>query len=108
MASSYAMTRTEKANVRSPSQTALLAVVLQPRALARVLQLRQRARLDLAHALAGDPHLGADRLERHGLLGGEPVAKLEHAALAPLQRLERLLEVGLADVLRHHLERRLL
>ena len=62
-------------------------------------------RLDLAHALARDADLGADRLERHRLVGGEAVAQLEHAALAPLERAQRRLEVRVAHVARDDLER---
>src|SRR3954465_15534369 len=48
---------------------------LEPACLARVLQLEESLRLDLAHALAGDTDLGADLLERHRALAREAVAQ---------------------------------
>src|SRR3954451_3077161 len=89
---------------RSPTDYLAVGRVLELQRLAGVLQLRERARLDLAHALARDADLGADRLERHRLPRRQAVAQLEHAALAPLELLERLLEVDRAEVVRDLLE----
>jgi hypothetical protein len=52
-----------------------------------------------------DPITCADVLERHRACGRQPVAQLEHAALAPRQRLERLLQRRLAQLVGDHLER---
>src|SRR5437016_11815137 len=82
-------------------------VLLELLSLARVLELRERLRLDLAYAFARDADLGADRLEGHGLLGREAVAELQDASLAPLERSQRGLEVALAHRRRHLLDRRL-
>ena len=57
----------------------------------------QRLRLDLADALAGHAHLVADVLEGHRALVAQAVAQLDHAALAPRERLEHLLQVGVAQ-----------
>ena len=52
-------------------------------------QRRHRCGLELAHPLAGEPELLADRLERRSL-AVEAEAQLEHAALPLGQLLQRL------------------
>src|SRR3954451_442117 len=90
---------------RSPTDYLAVGRFLELLRLAGVLQLRERPRLDLAHALARDADLGADRLERPRLPRGQAVAQLDHAALAPLELLQRVLEVHRAQVVRDLLER---
>jgi ADP-ribose pyrophosphatase YjhB (NUDIX family) len=52
---------------------------------ARVAQFRQRLRLDLTGALAGDAEAAADLLERPRRAVEEPVAQLDHLTLAVAQ-----------------------
>src|SRR3954452_16472221 len=61
------------------------------------LQLLQRLVLDLADALARDVERAADLVERARVLAAEPVAELEHAALAVAQILEGLEECFLGE-----------
>src|SRR4051812_39432667 len=91
----------------SPRQSlgALVLVAAQAVRVLRELQLRKRAGLDLAYSLARHADLGADVLQGHRAGWGEAVAQLEHAALAPRERLECLLERGLAELVRDDLER---
>src|SRR3954454_19985897 len=84
---------------------ALVLVAAQAVRVLRELQLREGAGLDLAYPLARYADLGADVLQGHRAGWGEAVAQLEHAALAPRERLERLLERGLAELVRDDLER---
>src|SRR5215211_1530922 len=107
----------EGMNQRRPSRTsakrsshteaACLRRVAQPLRLGQTLELLQRVVLDLANSLArhaeGAPHL----LERSGLVALEPVAHLDHLALAPGQRVERAADVLAAEVLARQLEGRL-
>src|SRR5690242_2351583 len=100
--------RTEEANARSlpaPRDQALLLVAAQAVRVLRELQLREGAGLDLAYSLARHADLGADVLQGHRAGWGEAVAQLEHAAFAPRERLERLLERGLAELVCDDLER---
>src|SRR3954468_23685858 len=58
--------------------------------LGEALKLLQRLVLDLADPLARHVERAADLVERPRMLAPEPVAQLEHAALAVAQVLERL------------------
>src|SRR5687768_14271755 len=75
--------------------------------LGEALQLLQRLVLDLADPLARDIERAADLVEGARVLAAEPVAELEHAALAVGQVLERLAERLLGEDLRRPLVRRL-
>src|SRR5438876_7748035 len=92
--------RTEKR-----TRVRLVDVAAQALRVLRELQLREGAGLDLAYALARHADLGADVLEGHRAGGREAVAELEHAALAPGERLQRLLQRRLAELVGDHLER---
>src|SRR4051794_9553534 len=95
------------ASCRTPCQSlgALVLVAAQAVRVLRELQLREGAGLDLAYPLARDADLGADVLQGHRAGWGEAVAQLEHATLAPRERLECLLERRLAQLVRDDLER---
>ena len=62
----------------------------------RLLHLLEGAHLDLADALAGDAELGGKLLQRQRLLG-KP-ARLEHAPLARVQALQRVVQHAAALV----------
>src|SRR4051812_1922862 len=64
------------------------------------LQLLQRLVLDLADALARDVERPPDLVQRAGMLAAEPVAQLEHPALAVGEVLERLAQGLLREDLR--------
>ena len=70
--------------------SALLGDVAELLRLGEGLQLLQRLVLDLADALARDVERAADLVERARVLAAEPVAQLEHAALAVGEVLQRL------------------
>src|SRR5258707_5443990 len=76
--------------VRSSSVRAALRDVAQLLRLGQRLQLLQRLVLDLADPLARDVERPPDLVQRPRMLAAEPVAELEHAALAVAQVLERL------------------
>src|SRR6478672_2485697 len=61
--------------------------------LGQVLELLQRVVLDLADPLAGHAERAADLLERPRLSAEQPVAELDHLALAPRERVERVDDV---------------
>src|SRR3954469_4249147 len=86
------------------SRGALVLVAAQAVRVLRELQLREGAGLDLAYSLARYADLGADVLQGHRAGWGEAVAQLEHAALAPRERLQCLLERRLAQLVRDDLE----
>ena len=69
------------------------------------LQLLQRLVLDLADPLAGDVERAADLVERARVLAAEPVAELEHAALAVGEVLQRLAQRLLGEQVGGALER---
>src|SRR4029079_8074986 len=71
------------------------------------LKLLERLVLDLADSLAGDVEGAADLVERARVLAAQPVAELEHAALAVREVLERLAEGLLREDLGGALVRRL-
>src|SRR5258705_8899611 len=71
------------------------------------LQLLQRLVLDLADALARDVERAPNLVEGAGVLATEPVAKLEHAAFAVGEVLERLAQRLLGEDLGGALVRRL-
>src|SRR4051794_20606994 len=71
------------------------------------LQLLQRLVLDLADALAGHVERAADLVQCAGMLAAEPVAQLEHPALAVGEVLERFAESLLGEDLGRALVRRL-
>src|SRR4029079_15954154 len=71
------------------------------------LQLLQRLILDLADALARDVEGAPDLVERARVLAAQPVAELEHAALAVGEVLERFAERFLGENLGGPLVRRL-
>src|SRR3954454_12142899 len=81
-------------------------VVLELPAPARMPQLAERLRLDLADALAGDVELLADLLERAraSVLEAEP--QLEHPSLATRQRIENGLDLLLQQLVGRRLGRR--
>src|SRR5918995_3417073 len=72
--------------------------------LGEALQLLQRLVLDLADALAGDVERPPHLIQRTGMLAAEPVAELEHAALAVGEVLEGLLQRLLGEQLGGPLE----
>src|SRR4051794_11986007 len=103
------MSRTGRAGIVLPRPTStagrkLVLVAAQTIRILRELQLRKGAGLDLAYSLARHAYLGADVLEGHRACGREAVAQLEHAALAPRERLQRLLERRLAELVCDELE----
>src|SRR4051794_5262984 len=71
------------------------------------LQLLQRLVLDLADALARDVERPPDLIQRAGMLAAQPVAQLEHPALAVREVLERLAQGLLREDLGGALVRRL-
>src|SRR5688500_11771351 len=71
------------------------------------LKLLQRLVLDLADALARDVERPPDLVERAGVLSTEPVAKLEHAALAVREVFESLAQRLLGEDVRGALVGRL-
>src|SRR4051794_35741316 len=80
---------------RKPPRRAAFVVLRRARevvalddALELVLEPVESVALELAHALAREPELGADLLERRRL-AGEAVAQLDDATLALRQPLER-------------------
>src|SRR3954463_2592140 len=73
----------------------LLEVVAELLAAARVAELGQRLRLDLADALASEPELLADLVERARLAVGEAEAQGDDCGLAFRQRLEHAVELPL-------------
>src|SRR6476661_2262312 len=87
-------------SVRAP-----LGDVAQLLRLGQRLQLLQRLVLDLADALARDVERPPDLVERARVLAAEPVAELEHAALAVGEVLQRLAERLLGEDLRRALVR---
>src|SRR3954470_18557885 len=71
------------------------------------LQLLERLVLDLADALARDVERAVHLVQRAGVPPAEPVAELEHAALAVGEVLQRLAQRLLGQDLRGALVRRL-
>src|SRR5215211_1429083 len=100
----FSASRMTRTLVRVSDRSALFRRPLQAVRLAGALQHRQRLGLDLAHALAGHADLFADVLERQGTLVDQAVAELDHAPLAPGERVEHALEVGVADPVGDDLE----
>src|SRR3954452_1392657 len=78
----------------------VLSDVAQLLGFSQRLQLLQRLILDLANALARDVEGAPDLVERARMLAAQPVAELEHAALAVGEILERLAERLLGEDLR--------
>src|SRR4051794_3602133 len=83
---------------RAGRRPLVLAAQEVPQARVLRLELAQRARLDLAHALAGDADLDADLLQRGGLAVIQPEAGFEHVARALVQLLQSRLQLQLALV----------
>src|SRR6478609_8498124 len=83
--------------------SALLQIVLQLAAPARVAELAERLRLDLANALAGHVELLAHFLERPRPAVLQPEPELEHAPLATGQRVEHRLDLFLEELVRRRL-----
>src|SRR5918998_739826 len=75
--------------------------------LGEALELLERLVLDLADALARDVERAPDLVQRARVLPAQPVAQLQHAALAVRQVLQRLAEGLLGEDLRGPLVRRL-
>src|SRR3954447_19199736 len=98
---------------RGPSTGLLRSASARLRHVAELLRLRERLQLlqrlvlDLADALARHVERAAHLVERAGMLAAEPVAQLEHPALAVGEVLERLPEGFLREDLRGALVRRL-
>src|SRR3954468_14082216 len=84
-----------------------LGDVAQLLRLSQRLQLLQRLVLDLTDALAGDVERPPDLVERARVVAAEPVAQLEHAALAVGEVLQRLAQRLLGEDLGRALVRRL-
>src|SRR6266511_4789758 len=78
----------------------LLQVVLELPAPARVAELAQRLRLDLADALARHVELAADLFEGAGAPVLETEPQLEHATLARREPLEHRLDLLLEQLVR--------
>src|SRR5438445_6848170 len=94
---------------RKPARRSSVEIRLQGTRLHRPLDPRDRLRLDLSYALAGELQLLADLLERHRLLLavaavlGDPEAPAENRTLLlrqPFEERQRLLD-GVAPVLLH-------
>src|SRR6185437_15067647 len=68
----------------------------QLRVFARGGQAPERARLDLAHPLAGDAEPATDLLQRVRLLAAQAVAELEDEPLAIRQLADQVRDVGIA------------
>src|SRR5918995_2174188 len=83
-----------------PGSRVLLGLEVELEARRDRAELPQGARLQLADALACDPELAADLLERLRLLAVEPEAKYQHALHARVQAGERPSELACAVVLR--------
>src|SRR5687768_7126529 len=66
------------------------------------LELTERSRLELAHALAGDAELGADLLERLGRLTQKTEAQLEHVPHALGELVESALQLDAAEQVGKH------
>src|SRR3954453_10919915 len=81
----------------------LLEVVAELLAAARVAELGQRLRLDLADPLASETELLADLVERARLAVGEAEAQGDDRRLALGQRLEHAVELALKKPERHDL-----
>ena len=75
--------------------------------LGQVLELLQRVVLDLPDPLARHAEGAADLLERARLAAEQPVAELDHLALALRERVERVLDVLAAKHELRRVERRL-
>src|SRR3954451_2770296 len=89
------------------SASARLRHVAELLSLRERLQLLQRLVLDLADALARHVERAADLVQRAGMLAAEPVAQLEHPALAVGEVLQRLAQGLLREDLGRALVRRL-
>src|SRR4051795_2663226 len=81
----------------------LLEVVAELLAAARVPELRQRLRLDLADPLAGEAELLADLVERARLAVCEAEAQCDDRCLTLGQRLQHAVELTLQQTERHDL-----
>src|SRR5262249_19574046 len=94
--------------LRRPDLALWLAhAVLEALRLGQRLELLQRVVLDLADPLPGDAERLPDLFERARLGAVEPVAELDHAALAGGKRGEGVLDVGTAERDRRGVEGRL-
>src|SRR3954452_11000910 len=91
----------------SRSAVAPLRDVAELLSLRERLKLLQRLVLDLADPLARHVERAADLVQRAGMLSAEPVAQLEHAALAVGEVLQRLTQRLLGEDLRGALVGRL-
>ena len=74
-----------------------LEVLPQLFGFAKVVKLFQRLVFDLADPLAGEAERPPDLVERPRLLGGEPVAQLEHTPLAVAELRQRVPEGFLGE-----------
>src|SRR3954454_6030175 len=83
-----------------PAAVDLLSGLPQRLELAHPAEAAEGARLDLAHPLRRDAELAADLAQRGGVAAGDPVAHLDHRALAVGQLFERPAErlLGERDV----------
>src|SRR5436190_868411 len=77
----------------------------KPLGLGKLLQLLQRVVLDLADALAGDAERAPHLFERQRLVAAQPVAQLDHLALALGKGVQRLLDVLALEPLGRRVER---
>ena len=77
----------------------LFQVVFELAAAARMAQLAQRLRLDLADALAGHFELFADFFERAAAAIVQPEAQAQHLSLALGQAAERVLDLLLEQLM---------
>src|SRR4051794_36558950 len=77
----------------SPTTQPLFQIVSQLLGAAGVAQLAERLRLDLADALAGDPELPPDLLQRALAAVVQAEAELEHATLTAGERVQHVLDL---------------
>src|SRR6516164_2652434 len=75
-------------------------------ALVRRLDLAERRRLDLTHALAGEPHHAADLLERVRHVAADPKAEADDLLLAGIENAQRGLDLLAQLAVDRLLERR--
>src|SRR5215213_817703 len=84
----------------------LLQIVPQLLRAARVAQLAERLRLDLADALSGDAELAANLFQRPLAPVVQAEAKLEYAPLAARQRVQDILNLLREQLVRGGVRRR--
>src|SRR3954447_25421277 len=91
-ASRSRVTAARRRSRRPPRACSLVSGQKVPEVWVAVLELTQRARLDLSHTLARDPDLRTHLLERGRLAIAEAEPGLEHVPGALVETLERFLQ----------------